>query len=125
MMADIERAKEPARKKAERKWANNDLRRRYKEAKQANAAELEPPKPAVVTIENPHFEEQRQFQELVERNRAKFINQMKKLIYEGREQGIRKYKLSVEQEKRRYLAAKLKMLLKKQREKENGQCAAK
>ena len=29
-MKDIERPKEPARKKAERRWANHDLRRRYK-----------------------------------------------------------------------------------------------
>ena len=113
--------KEPARKKAERKWANNDLRRRYKEAKQANASELEPPKPTVVTVVNPHFDEQKEFQELVEGNRRRFINHMRRLVNEGREQGIKKYKISIEQQRRRLLVAKYKLLLKKQREKENAQ----
>jgi hypothetical protein len=47
-MKHIEHPLQTARKKAERKWSNNDLRRRYKEAKEANAAELEQPKTTVV-----------------------------------------------------------------------------
>ena len=61
MMKHIEHPLQTARKKAERKWANNDLRRRYKEAKQANAAELEPPKTTVVTVVNPVYEEMKEF----------------------------------------------------------------
>jgi hypothetical protein len=109
--------RETARKKAERKWANNDLRRRYKEAKEANAPELEPPKTTVVTVVNPHFDEQKEFNELVE------VAQMRKLINEGREQGIKHYKISIEQQKRRYLIAKYKLLLRKQRG--NESCVAK
>ena len=115
--------RETARKKAERKWANNDLRRRFKEAKEANAPELEPPKTTVVTVVNPHFDEQKEFNELVEANRRKFVAHMRKLINEGREQGIKHYKISIEQQKRRYLIAKYKLLLRKQRE--NESCAAK
>jgi hypothetical protein len=119
-MKHIEHPQQTARKKAERKWANNDLRRRYKEAKQANAAELEPPKPTVVTVVNPFFDEQRELNEIVESNRKKFVNQMKKLVKEGREQGIKKYKLSIEQQKRRLLVAKYKILLARQKEREHN-----
>jgi hypothetical protein len=119
-MKHIEHPQQMARKKAERKWANNDLRRRYKEAKQANAAELEPPKPTVVTVVNPFFDEQRQLNEIVESNRKKFVNQMKKLVKEGREQGIKKYKLSIEQQKRRLLVAKYEILLARQKQREQN-----
>jgi hypothetical protein len=118
MMKDIG-PRETARKKTERKWANNDLRRRFKEAKQANAPELEPPKTTVVTVVNPHFDELAHLNELIEANRRKFVAQMKKLINEGREQGIKHYKISIEQQKRRYLIAKYKILLKRQRESES------
>jgi hypothetical protein len=117
-MKHIEHPQQTARKKAERKWANNDLRRRYKEAKQANAAELDPPKTTVVTVVNPFFDEQRQLQEIVESTRRKFVAQIQKLVKEGREQGIKKYKLSIEQQKRRLLVAKYKILLARQRERE-------
>jgi hypothetical protein len=118
-MKHIEHPLQTARKKAERKWANNDLRRRYKEAKQASAAELEPPKTTVVTVINPYFDEQRQLNELVESNRRKFIRLMQKLIKEGKDQGIKKYKLSIEQQKRRLLVAKYKILLARQKERES------
>jgi hypothetical protein len=118
-MKHIEHPLQTARKKAERKWANNDLRRRYKEAKQANAAELEPPKTTVVTIVNPVYDEQRELNELVESNRRKFIAHMQKLVKEGKDQGIKKYKLSVEQQKRRLLVAKYKILLARQKERES------
>jgi hypothetical protein len=117
-MKHIEHPLQTARKKAERKWANNDLRRRYKEAKQANAAELEPPKTTVVTVVNPYFEEQCQLNELVENNRRKFVAQMKKLVKEGKDQGIKKYKLSIEQQKRRLLVAKYRILLARQKVRE-------
>jgi hypothetical protein len=118
-MKHIEHPLQTARKKAERKWGNNDLRRRYKEAKQANAAELEPPKTTVVTIVNPVYDEQRQLNEFVESNRRKFIAQIRKLVKEGKDQGIKKYKLSIEQQKRRLLVAKYKILLARQRERES------
>jgi hypothetical protein len=54
-MKDVERPRETARKKAERRWANHDLTRRYKAAKRDNAPELEPAKTTVVTIENQYF----------------------------------------------------------------------
>lgn len=117
---DIERPKEAARKKAERKWANHDLRRRYKEAKEKGAPELEPPKTTVVTVVNPYFEEQLELNELVENNRRKFVAQIKKLVKEGRDQGIKKYKISIEQKKRLLLMAKYKILLARQREREQG-----
>jgi hypothetical protein len=120
-MKDI--PKETSRKKAERKWANNDLRRRFKEAREKDAPELEPPKPTVTTVINPYFDEQKELNKLVEINRKKFILQMRKLVNEGREQGIKKYKLSIEAQKRRYLIAKYKLLLRRQREIES--CAAK
>jgi hypothetical protein len=82
---------------------------------------LEPPKPTVVTVVNPFFDEQRQFNEIVESNRKKFVNQMKKLVKEGREQGIKKYKLSIEQQKRRLLVAKYKILLARQKQREQNQ----
>jgi hypothetical protein len=119
-MKHIEHPLQTARKKAERKWANNDLRRRYKEAKQANAAELEPLKTTVVTVVNPYFDEQRQFNELVESNRRKFIALMQKLVKEGKDQGIKKYKLSIEQQKRRLLVAKYRILLALQKERERS-----
>lgn len=115
-MKDIERPKEPARKKAERRWANHDLRRRYKEAKQTNAPELEPARTTVVTVVNPYFDEQMQFQMLVEESRRKFIAQMRKLVNEGREQEFRKYKLSIEAQKRSLLIVKLKILMAKEKE---------
>jgi hypothetical protein len=117
-MKHFEHPKESARKRAERKWHNNDLRRRYKEAKQANAAELEPPKTTVVTVVNPHFDEQKEFQERVERSRRAFIRRLRALVNEGREQGIKKYKLSIEAKKRMLLGAKYKLLLARQRERE-------
>jgi RNase P protein component len=89
MTKDIERPKETARKKAERKWANNDLRRRFKEAKQANAEEMEPPKTTVVTVVNPHFDEQIEFQKLVEESRRKFLAHMRKLVNEAGSKGSR------------------------------------
>jgi hypothetical protein len=118
-MKHIEHPLQTARKKAERKWSNNDLRRRYKEAKQANTAELEPPKTTVVTVVNPYFDEQRQLNELVESNRRKFIAHMQKLVKEGKDQGIRKYRLSIEQQKRRLLVAKYRILLARQKERES------
>ena len=119
MMKHIEHPLQTARKKAERKWANNDLRRRYKEAKQANAAELEPPKTTVVTIVNPVYDEMKEYAELLESNRRKFVAQMRKLIKEGKDQGIKKYKLSIEQQKRRLLMAKYKILLARHKERES------
>jgi hypothetical protein len=118
-MKHIEHPLQTARKKAERKWSNNDLRRRYKEAKQANAAELEPPKTTVVTVVNPVYDEMKEYSELLESNRRKFVAQIKKLVKEGRDQGIKKYKLSVEQQKRRLLVAKYKILLARQKERES------
>ena len=119
-MKHIEHPLQTARKKAERKWANNDLRRRYKEAKQANAAELEPPKTTVVTVVNPVYDEMKEYSELLESNRRKFVAQMKKLVKEGKDQGIKKYKLSIEQQKRRLLVAKYKILLARQKERERS-----
>jgi hypothetical protein len=117
-MKHIEHPLQTARKKAERKWANNDLRRRYKEAKQANAAELEPPKTTVVTVVNPVYDEMKEYSELLESNRRKFVTHMQKLVKEGKDQGIKKYKLSIEQQKRRLLVAKYKILLARQKERE-------
>jgi hypothetical protein len=111
--------KESARRRATRKWSNHDLRRRYKEAKQANAEELEPPKTTVVTVVNPVYDEMKEYSELLESNRRKFVAHMKKLVAEGREQGIKKYKFSIEQQKRRLLIAKYKILM--ARQKENAQ----
>jgi hypothetical protein len=119
-MKHIEHPLQTARKKAERKWANNDLRRRYKEAKQANAAELGPPKTTVVTVVNPVYDEMKEYSELLESNRRKFVAQMKKLVKEGRDQGIKRYKLSIEQQKRRLLVAKYKILLARQKERERS-----
>jgi hypothetical protein len=119
-MKNIEHPPQTARKKAERKWANNDLRRRYKEAKQANVRQLEPPKTTVVTVVNPFLDEQRELNELVESNRKKFVSQMKKLVKEGREQGIKRYELSIEQQKRRLLVAKYKILLARQEVREQA-----
>ena len=45
---------------------------------------------------------------------------MKKLVKEGKDQGIKKYKLSIEQQKRRLLVAKYKILLARQREREKN-----
>jgi hypothetical protein len=118
-MKHIEHPLQTARKKAERKWSNNDLRRRYKEAKQANAAELEPPKTTVVTVVNPVYDEMKEYSELLESNRRKFVAQIKKLVKEGRDQGIKKYRLSIEQQKRRLLVAKYKILLARQKERES------
>jgi hypothetical protein len=118
-MKHIEHPLQTARKKAERKWSNNDLRRRYKEAKQANAAELEPPKTTVVTVVNPVYDEMKEYSELLESNRRKFVAQIKKLVKEGQDQGIKKYRLSIEQQKRRLLVAKYKILLARQKERES------
>lgn len=117
-MKHIEHPLHTARKKAERKWANNDLRRRYKEAKQANAAELEPPKTTVVTVVNPVYDEMREYSELLESNRRKFVRLIQRLVKEGRDQGMKKYKLSIEQQKRRLLVAKYKILLARQKERD-------
>jgi hypothetical protein len=108
-------SKESARRKAQRKWANNDLTKRYKEAKKAHAEELEPPT-TVVTIVNPHYDELKELQELVERSRRKFLHQMRNLVNEGREQGFKKYKLSYEAQKRRLLVAKYRLLMARERE---------
>ena len=89
MKTGIERPKEAAPKKAERKWANHDLRRRYKDAKEKAAPELEPTKTTVVTVVNLYFDQQRELNEIVKNNRRKFIAQMKKLVKEGRDQGIK------------------------------------
>jgi hypothetical protein len=118
-MKHIEHPLQTARKKAERKWSNNDLRRRYKEAKEANAAELEQPKTTVVTIVNPVYDEMKEYSELLESNRRKFVAQIRKLVKEGKDQGIKKYTLSIEQQKRRLLMAKYRILLARQRERES------
>jgi hypothetical protein len=118
-MADIEKPKEPARKRAERKWANNDLVRRYKDLKKNHAKEMEPRKTTVVTVENPYFEEQLMLHEIVVRTRKKFIRQLKGLVSEGREQGIKKYRLSLDSQKRRLLGAKLKILMAREKQKQD------
>lgn len=110
-MKDIERPKELARKKAERRWGNNDLSWRYKEAKVKAAPELAPPKTTVVTVVNPVFDEQRQLEELMQKNRRIFLRQIKSLLDEGKEQGKEKYFHWLQERKRRLLAEKLKRLL--------------
>ena len=62
----------------------------------------------------------KEYSELLESNRRKFVAQMKKLVKEGKDQGIKKYKLSIEQQKRRLLVAKYKILLARQKERERS-----
>jgi hypothetical protein len=124
-MKHIEHPLQTARKKAERKWANNDLSRRYKEARKVNAAELEPPKTTVVTVINPVYDEMKEYSELLESNRRKFVAQMQKLVKEGKDQGMKRYKLSIEQQKRRLLVAKYKILLARQKERERSNSSLK
>jgi hypothetical protein len=121
-MNDVERPKETARKKATRKWANHDLTRRYKESK-AMHNEMEPPKQAVVTIENPHFEKQRRLQKLIDKNRQVFVDHMRSLINEGRQRTIIHHQLSNQELIRKCKIAKLKLLLKAKREQEASESA--
>jgi hypothetical protein len=118
MIEDVPR--EPARKKAERKWANHDLRRRYKEAKEKDAPELDTPKPVVTTVVNPYFEEQKHLHELMQKSRRAFIRQMHSLTKDHKERAKKEYLAYLYDRRRRCLAEKLRRLLVAQKENEHG-----
>jgi hypothetical protein len=101
--------KEPARKRAERKWSNNDVRTRFKEAK-AQPASKEPKDLGIAdVIKNEELEKG-----TITKAQTKFARYIKSLLDDHKQRNAQRnmiyYAISIRAQRKRLLTEKLRRL---------------
>ena len=105
MLKDDSPPKEPARRKAERKWRNNAVERTLKEQK-ANATPIAPKELEVGDV----IENDKLVAEAAIRFQTKFAQEIRSMLRRHTLRNILLYKLSIRHRKKRLLFEKLKRL---------------
>jgi hypothetical protein len=107
--------REPARRKAERKWRNHDLEKRFKEEK----AKVVPSEPKELEVGDV-IENDKLIRGTIVKAQTKFANEIRAMLETHTTRNILLYKLSLRHQRRRLLFEKLKRLQAKAAQQNQG-----
>jgi hypothetical protein len=104
MLKDVEKPKESAAKRAERKWKNHDVATKFKAEKAAlKAAPAVPKKPLIMETEKPRPDRLTRFEN-------KFEKEIQAMFDERKRNNLQAYAILIRARKRRLLLEKLRRL---------------
>jgi hypothetical protein len=104
MLKDLNEPREPAKKRAERRWRNHDVATKYKAKKvEAKAASSKPEEPLLIETERPKAD-------TVTRVENKFKKDIRAMLNQHKEMNVKVYAAIIRAQKRRLLLEKIRRL---------------